>query len=200
MLKIKEAVIVEGRYDKNTLLQCVDCTVIETNGFGIFHDSEKAALIRMISDKQGIIILTDSDNAGFLIRNHLKGLSSVPFKHAYIPDIYGKEKRKKVSSKEGKLGVEGMSAEVIIDALKKAGATFLDETDSFSPRRSAGITKYDFYSLGLSGGTDSSYKRKRLLHRLSLPENMSANAMLEAVNLIFSREEFMGIAKEALEL
>lgn len=187
----------EGRYDKNALLQAVDCTVIETNGFGIFHDKEKAALLRRLAAQRGIIVLTDSDGAGFVIRNHLKGILGKGIRQAYVPDIYGKEKRKSAPSKEGKLGVEGMRPEVLVQALLQAGATLLDE--EASPRQSAGITKADFFTLGLSGGQGSSTARARLLKHLNLPERMTANAMLEAVNLLYSREEFFALAHQSAE-
>lgn len=196
MIKIREVVVVEGRYDKNTLLQAVDCTVIETGGFRIFHDKEKAALLRRLAASRGIIVLTDSDGAGFVIRNHLKGILGKGVRQAYVPDIYGKEKRKSAPSKEGKLGVEGMTPGVLVQALLNAGATVLE--GEASPRQSAGITKADFFALGLSGRPDSSSARARLLKALDLPERMTANAMLEAVNLLYSREEFFSLAQELL--
>lgn len=188
MLKIREVVVVEGRYDKNALLQSVDCVVLETSGFGIFNDSEKAALIRRLAAERGIIVLTDSDSAGFMIRNHMKNIAGSGIKNAYIPDIYGKEKRKKSPSKEGKLGVEGMSPAVLAEALRKAGATFLDE--EASPRQAGGITKADFFSFGLSGTPDSSSRRASVLKALGFPEKMSTNAMLEAVNLLYDKTSF----------
>ena len=157
MVKIKEAIVVEGRYDRNTLSQIVDAAIFETNGFGIFKNKEQMALLRTVAQKRGLIVLTDSDGAGFVIRNHLK--SAIPgayLKHAYIPDIAGKEKRKAAPGKEGKLGVEGMRPEVILEALRACGATFDDETQD-SPRTA--ITKQDFVKMGLSVGTDSSVKR-----------------------------------------
>ena len=188
MLKIREAIIVEGRYDKNTLSQIVDAPILETAGFGIFNDKEQLALLRAVAEKRGLIVLTDSDGAGFVIRRYLRGaIDPARVKHAYIPDIAGKERRKTARSKEGKLGVEGMRPEVLIEALRRAGATVEGET----PRRTVGeITKADFYATGLSGGAGSAEKRKELLRALSLPERMSANAMLEALNALMSREEF----------
>lgn len=188
MVKIKEAIVVEGRYDKNTVSQIVDTTIIETCGFGIFSDKEKIELLRRIARKRGLIILTDSDGAGFVIRGHLKGsLNDVNIKHAYVPDIYGREKRKKIPSKEGKLGVEGMSPEIIIGALKRAGATFEDaEPDKVGVE----ITKGDLYDLGLSGGKNSAEERKKLLKKLNLPEKMSANALLDVLNSLYTRDEF----------
>ena len=160
MVKIREAILVEGRYDKNTLSQIVDAPILETAGFGIFKDKKHLALLRQVAEKRGLIVFTDSDGAGFVIRNHIK--SAIPgkyLKHAYIPDIYGKERRKAVPGKEGKLGVEGMTREVILDALRKCGATFGGEATSAS----GGITKQDLMVLGLSGGANASGKRLALL-------------------------------------
>lgn len=191
MVKIKEAIVVEGRYDRNTLSQIVDATIFETNGFGIFKNKEQMALLRTVAQKRGLIVLTDSDGAGFVIRNHLK--SAIPgayLKHAYIPDIAGKEKRKAAPGKEGKLGVEGMRPEVILEALRACGATFDDETQD-SPRTA--ITKQDFVELGLSGGTDSSVKRLCVQKAMNLPEHMSANALLQAVNLLMTADELRNL-------
>lgn len=191
MVKIKEAIVVEGRYDRNTLSQIVDATIFETNGFGIFKNKEQMALLRTVAQKRGLIVLTDSDGAGFVIRNHLK--SAIPgayLKHAYIPDIAGKEKRKAAPGKEGKLGVEGMRPEVILEALRACGATFDDETQD-SPR--AAITKQDFVELGLSGGTDSSVKRLCVQKAMNLPEHMSANALLQALNLLMTADELRNL-------
>ncbi len=195
MVKIKEAILVEGRYDKNTLSQIVDAPILETSGFGIFKDKKQMNLLRQVAEKRGLIVFTDSDGAGFVIRNHIK--SAIPgkfLKHAYIPDIPGKERRKSAPGKEGKLGVEGMTPEVILHALRKAGATFEGVISSWS----GGITKQDLMALGLSGGKDSSGKRKKLLKALDLPEHMSANAMLQALNLLYSLEELTSIL-EAME-
>lgn len=191
MVKIKEAIVVEGRYDRNTLSQIVDATIFETNGFGIFKSKEQMALLRTVAQKRGLIVLTDSDGAGFVIRNHLK--SAIPgacLKHAYIPDIAGKEKRKAAPGKEGKLGVEGMRPEVILEALRACGATFDDETQD-SPRTA--ITKQDFVELGLSGGTDSSVKRLCVQKAMNLPEHMSANALLQALNLLMTADELRNL-------
>lgn len=191
MVKIKEAIVVEGRYDRNTLSQIVDATIFETNGFGIFKNKEQMTLLRTVAQKRGLIVLTDSDGAGFVIRNHLK--SAIPgayLKHAYIPDIAGKEKRKAAPGKEGKLGVEGMRPEVILEALRACGATFDDETQD-SPR--AAITKQDFVELGLSGWTDSSVKRLCVQKALNLPEHMSANALLQALNLLMTADELRNL-------
>jgi len=186
MVKIQEAIVVEGRYDKNTLLQIVDAPVFQTNGFSIHKDKEQLLLLRRVAEIRGLIILTDSDGAGFVIRNFLKGaIPAHQLKHAYIPDIYGKERRKTVPGKEGKLGVEGMSPEIILEALRKAGATIVGEDAPESNE----ITKQDFVELGLSGGANSSFLRQRLLKELMLPEHMSANAMLQALNLLYSKVE-----------
>lgn len=187
--KIKEVIVVEGRYDKNALKQAVEATVIETRGFGIFNDKERLSLLRRLAEERGLILLTDSDGAGFVIRNFLKG--AVPkerIKHAYIPDVRGKERRKAAPGKEGKLGVEGMPPGVLLEALERAGAVFEDGAAA-APRDR--LTKADFYALGLSGGPDSTQKRKALLKRLALPERMTANALLEAVNLLYGREDFL---------
>ena len=186
-MKVKEVIIVEGKYDKIAVKSAVDAVVFETSGFGIFSDSEKMDLICRLAEKRGIIVLTDSDGAGLVIRNYIKGAVPCGVKQAYIPDIYGKEKRKSGPSGEGKLGVEGMKKSVIIDALKNAGATF-EENDGH--RSGGGITKGDFYFLGLSGKSDSALRRKALLKELSLPENLSANALLDVINLIFGKDEF----------
>ena len=194
MLKIREAIVVEGRYDKNTLAQIVDAPILETKGFGLFKDPKQLELLRSVAKKRGLIVLTDSDGAGFVIRNHIK--SAIPakyLKHAYIPDVAGKEKRKAAPGKEGKLGVEGMSPEVLLAALKNAGATIEGETTA---RGNDQITKQDFVEFGLSGGPNASERRKRLQNRLHLPEHMSANALLQALNLLLSREELAEIARE----
>ncbi len=194
MHKISEVVIVEGRYDKNTLLQCVDCTVIETAGFGLFNNKEKAALLNRLAKTRGIIVLTDSDSAGFLIRNHIKSIVPAGVKHAYIPDIYGREKRKSSPSKEGKLGVEGMSPEIIVNALRKAGATFIGETAEAITKEP--ITKTDFFEFGLTGGIDSNARRAALLKKLELPERMTTNSLLEVVNILYNRADFISVCEE----
>ena len=194
MLKIREAIVVEGRYDKNTLAQIVDAPILETKGFGLFKDPKQLELLRSVAKKRGLIVLTDSDGAGFVIRNHIK--SAIPakyLKHAYIPDVAGKEKRKAAPGKEGKLGVEGMSPEVLLAALKNAGATIEGES---SARGNDQITKQDFVEFALSGGPNASERRKRLENRLHLPEHMSANALLQALNLLLSREELAEIVRE----
>ena len=194
MVKIREAIVVEGRYDKNTLSQVVDAPILETAGFGIFKDRQQMALLRRVAEKRGLIVFTDSDGAGFVIRNHIK--SAIPgkyLKHAYIPDIPGKERRKSAPGREGKLGVEGMTPEVILAALRNAGATIEGEETTSS----GGITKQDLMALGLSGGSNAGEKRKALLTKLNLPEHMSANAMLQALNLLYTREELEQILKES---
>lgn len=193
MVKIKEAILVEGRYDKNTLCQIVDAPILETSGFGIFKDRKQMALLRQVAEKRGLIVFTDSDGAGFVIRNHVK--SAIPakyLKHAYIPDIMGKEKRKAAPGKEGKLGVEGMSREIILEALRRSGATIEGEESSSSHQ----ITKQDLMDLGLSGSADASQKRLALLKKLNLPEHMSPNAMLQALNLLLTLEELENILQE----
>ena len=190
MVKIREAIVVEGRYDKNTLSQIVDAPIFETAGFGIFKDKQQMKLLRRVAELRGLIVFTDSDGAGFVIRNHIK--SAIPgkyLKHAYIPDIMGKERRKAAPGKEGKLGVEGMRPEIILEALRRAGATIEGEDAPASHP----ITKQDLMQLGLSGGADSSAKRLALLRKLDLPEHMSANAMLQALNLLCSLDELKEI-------
>ena len=192
MVKIKEAILVEGRYDKNTLSQIVDAPILETSGFGIFKDKQQMALLRRIAETRGLIVFTDSDGAGFVIRNHIK--SAIPgkyLKHAYIPDIYGKERRKAAPGKEGKLGVEGMTRETILESLRRAGATMEGEEVPASKQ----ITKQDLMELGLSGTADASAKRLKLLKHLHLPERMSPNAMLQALNLLYNIEELTTIVE-----
>ncbi len=187
MRKIREVVVVEGRYDKNTLSQVVDAVILETSGFGIFNDREKRKLLQTLAEKRGLIVLTDSDGAGFLIRNHIKGFVDPSLvKHAYIPDIPGKERRKARASREGKLGVEGMRPQVLLDALTRAGATFEDESNvqTSSPR----ITKADLFALGLSGGAESARKRMELQRELELPERLSADALLDVLNALMDRD------------
>lgn len=182
MIKIREAIVVEGRYDKNTLSQIVDAPILETSGFGIMNDKKQLDLLRRVASTRGLIVFTDSDGAGFVIRNYLKGaIPAEQLKHAYIPDILGKERRKSAPGKEGKLGVEGMRPEIIVDALMRAGATVEGEKATLACGK---ITKQDMVELGLSGGKDSAEKRTKLLKKLDLPEHMSANAMLQAVNLL----------------
>lgn len=186
MIKLKEAVIVEGKYDKIKLSSLVDGLIITTDGFGIFKDREKRELIKTLAKKRGIIILTDSDSAGFLIRSHIKGfVSEGEIKNVFIPDVFGKEKRKSAPSKEGKLGVEGMDRELLENALKKAG--IVEEKTSPNAKK---VLKSDLFEDGISGGADSKAKRTRLLKELGLPERMSANALLETVNALYGFEEY----------
>ena len=193
MVKIKEAIVVEGRYDKNTLSQIVDAPIFETGGFRIFKDKEQMALLRRVAQTRGLIVFTDADGAGFVIRNHLKSAIDARFlKHAYTPDIMGKERRKSAPGKEGKLGVEGMSREIVLNALVKAGATVAgEEAPAAEP-----ITKQDLMALGLSGGPDSSRKRLCLLKKLGLPEHMSANAMLQALSLLYDLEGLKAVLQD----
>lgn len=197
MKKVKEVIVVEGRYDKNALSQVVDATIVTLGGFSVFNDREKLAFLRRLADKQGLIVLTDSDGAGFVIRNYLKGaLPAGKVKQAHIPDIQGKERRKRRAGKEGKLGVEGMRPDVLLEALRKAGATF--EEDAGPAENKTAITKADLVLLGLSGGQDSAAKRQALLKKLDLPEHLTANGLLEALNLLYSPEELSELVKKDL--
>ena len=192
MVKIKEAIVVEGRYDKNTLSQIVDAPIFETSGFGIFKDREQMALLRRVAEMRGLIVFTDADGAGFVIRNHIKSAIPAQFlKHAYTPDVFGKERRKTHAGKEGKLGVEGMNRETILECLHRAGAT-MEENDQVLPHSQ--ITKADLMELGLYG-PGSNEKRTVLIKKLGFPEKMSTNAFLQAVNLLYSPDEL----KETLE-
>ena len=193
MVKIREAIVVEGRYDKNTLSQIVDTAIFETSGFGIFKDNEQMALLRAVAERRGLIVFTDPDGAGFVIRNHIKSAIDNSFlKHAYIPEIMGKERRKATPGKEGLLGVEGVPKELILNALRNAGATFEDGAAPLN----GGITKADFFDLGLSGRPESKAKRDALLAHLGLPHHMSANAMLQALNILYTREELEQILRQ----
>ncbi|MBR1422121.1 MAG: DUF4093 domain-containing protein [Ruminococcus sp.] len=194
-LKIRQAVVVEGKYDKIKLSAVIDAVIIVTNGFGIYKNSETADLIRFYAKNRGIIILTDSDTAGARIRGHIKSI--VPegeIISLYVPEIFGKEKRKTAPSKEGKLGVEGMSVQILRDTFEKAGL-LCDESELHEK-----ITKQDMYELGLSGRADSSAKRRKLCSALSLPENLSAPALLDALNALFDKQKLFdslnGIADE----
>ncbi len=196
MLRIQEAIVVEGRYDKNTLAQIVDTVIVETHGFGIFKDREQLALLRRLAEKRGLIILTDPDGAGFVIRGHLKGaLPPERVKHAYVPGLQGKERRKRQGGKEGVLGVEGMRPEVLEAALRRAGATFLDEDAPLSSARRP-ITKADLFALGLSGGAGAAERRQALLRALELPKHLSPNALLEVLNALYTYEEFCAAFSE----
>ena len=191
MHNVKEVIVVEGRYDKNALSQVVDAVIIETSGFGIFNDAGKRRLLTRMAEAKGLIVLTDSDGAGFMIRNFIKGCVAPELvKHAYIPDIYGKERRKAKASKEGKLGVEGMSPGILLEALVKAGATIDGSCSELNEIR---ISKADMYARGLSGRPGSSELRKKLLEKLDLPERMTADALLDVLNAIMDREEFLAL-------
>ena len=191
MNSVREVIVVEGRYDKNTLSQVVDAVIIETSGFGIFNDDQKQKLLRKMAAARGLIVLTDSDGAGFMIRNFIKGcVDPALVKHAYIPDVAGKEKRKAAPSKEGKLGVEGMCPEILMDALIRAGATI--DGDTPAERRRL-ITKADMYAKGLSGKPESASKRAELIKSLDLPERLTSGGLLDCLNAVMSREEFMAL-------
>lgn len=193
MIKIKEAVIVEGRYDKIKLSSLIDAPIIETNGFRVFSDKEKQNLIKKIADARGILVMTDSDSAGFVIRNFLKGVvDKSKIKHCYIPQIEGKEKRKAQSGKEGLLGVEGVSDDVIIDAIRKSGATIIGENSTAKKE----ITKSDLLYLGLTGTENAQKNRNMLLKRLRLPTYLTTNAMLTALNCLYSLEELKSLLDE----
>ena len=191
MVKIREAIVVEGRYDKNTLAQIVDAPIFETRGFGVMNDRELLNFLRRVAEARGLIVLTDSDGAGFVIRNYLKG--SIPkgrVLQAYIPDVAGKESRKHQAGKEGKLGVEGMRPEVLLESLRRAGATIEDETPGAAKREP--ITKKDLFELHLTGWPDSEDRRNQLKQALGLPKHLSTNGLLEALNVMFERDEFLG--------
>ena len=194
-LRIQEAIVVEGRYDKSALAGVADTLILETAGFGVFKDGERLAFLRRLAAKRGLIVLTDSDGAGFVIRNYLKGaIPREQVKHAYIPDVYGKERRKRAPGREGKLGVEGMSPQVLRQALLRAGATVLDGD---APDRPQGdLTPADLFALGLSGTPDAAARRAELLRRLDLPEHMSAKALLAALNALYTPEELDALLME----
>lgn len=187
MHKVREVILVEGRYDKNKLSQFLDAVILETKGFGIFNERQKLELLRSLAEKRGLIVLTDSDGAGFVIRNFLKGSIDPRFiKHAYIPDMPGKERRKAHPSREGKLGVEGMTPQVLLAALRRAGAT-IDEVEHHAQPE---IKKADLYASGLSGRENSAARRKELMNALDLPEHLSSTALLDVLNALMTREEF----------
>lgn len=194
MVKIRQAIVVEGKYDQNTLSQLVDTTIFQTRGFGVMRDKALLELLRKAARTTGLIIFTDSDGAGFVIRNFLKGaLPKEGVLHAYIPDIPGKEKRKRAPGKEGLLGVEGMTKEILLEALENAGADLGGEAEK---RPGDTITKFDLYTAGLSGRPDSAAKRAAFLEKLRFPAHMSANALLDALNLLYTREEFLALFEE----
>lgn len=191
MIKIKEAVIVEGRYDKIKLSSFIDAPIIETNGFRVFKDKEKQNLIRQIAEKRGILILTDSDSAGFVIRNFLKGVvSNNKIKNAYIPQLLGKEKRKAEKSKEGFLGVEGICEEILVDIIRKSGVKIEGENSEKSRQE---ISKTDFFELGLTGQENSKILREKLLKYLNMPTYLTTNALITAVNCLYSFKELKEI-------
>lgn len=193
MIEIKEAIIVEGRYDIQTLKQCVDTVILQTGGFRIFKDKERLQMIRKIAQKRGILILTDSDGAGLVIRNFLKGaIPTNQVKHAYIPEILGKESRKRHASKAGTLGVEGMSQDVLKNALISAGATILGDEQKAIKQ----LVKADLFALGLSGQSGSEQKRKALLKKLNLPQYLSSNALLDFLNAVSNKDEIFEIIKK----
>ncbi len=194
MVKIRQAIVVEGKYDQNTLSQLVDATIFQTRGFGVMHDKALLELLRKAAKTTGLIIFTDSDGAGFVIRNFLKGaLPKEGVFHAYIPDIPGKEKRKRAPGKEGLLGVEGMTKEILLSALENAGADLGGEA---AKKPGDTITKFDLYTAGLSGKPDSASKRAAFLEKLRFPAHMSANALLDALNLLYTREEFLALFED----
>ena len=194
MVKIRQAIVVEGKYDQNTLSQLVDATIFQTRGFGVMHDKALLELLRKAARTTGLIIFTDSDGAGFVIRNFLKGaLPKEGVLQAYIPDIPGKEKRKRAPGTEGLLGVEGMTKEILLSALENAGADLGGEAEK---RPGDTITKFDLYTAGLSGKPDSASKRAAFLEKLRFPAHMSANALLDALNLLYTREEFLALFED----
>ncbi len=188
MHRVSEVIVVEGRYDKNTLSQVVDAVIIETSGFGVFNNKEKQQLLRTLAEKRGLIVMTDPDGAGLVIRNFVKScVDPSLLKHAYMPEIFGKERRKSRASKEGKLGVEGMSADIIMQALRRCGATI----DGEQAQPSGGISMANLYAAGLAGRPDSAAKRAELLESMSLPRKMTAQAFLPVLNALMSREDFL---------
>ena len=194
MISVRQAIVVEGRYDKNILKQIVDTTIFETGGFGIMHNPELLNLLRLTAEKQGLIILTDPDGAGFVIRNYLRGaLPKQGVLHAYVPDLQGKEPRKRQPGREGLLGVEGMTPEILLKALRDAGA---DLSDSPGPvARGPAITAADLYALGFSGTQGSAARREKAKQVLGLPAHLSSRGFLDAINLLFSKEEFVEFAE-----
>lgn len=188
MHRVYEVIVVEGKYDKNTLSQVVDAVIIETNGFGVFNNREKQQLLHTLAEKRGLIVMTDPDGAGLVIRNFVKScVDPKLLKHAYIPEVFGRERRKSKESREGKLGVEGMSADVIMQALRRCGATI----DGEATAASGGITMADMYAKQLAGKPDSAAKRANFLASMDLPQKMTAQALLPVLNALMSREEFL---------
>ena len=196
MIKIKETIVVEGVYDKIRLESVVDTVIIATNGFAIFKDKEKLAFLRQMADKTGIIVLTDPDAAGFAIRNFVKqGIDKSNIRHAYVPDILGKERRKTAPSKEGKLGVEGMHSDLLCDALRRAGATIFGD-DTPQAQITNPITRMDLYNDGFTGGKDSAERRRKLLCALGLPARMSTNLLCEVINHMTNMETYKSIVEK----
>lgn len=195
MIRIKEAIVVEGRYDKAALAGVVDTVILDTGGFGIFSDREKLELLRRLAKTRGLVVLTDSDGGGFVIRNFLKSaLNDKYVKHAYIPDVYGKEKRKRTRSKEGKLGVEGMPPEVLLESLRRAGVEL--DGANLPEKGEEPFTKAELFALGLSGRPESAALRAWVLERLKLPQRLSANALLDVLNVLVTRAELYTILEE----
>ncbi|HBT64795.1 MAG TPA: DUF4093 domain-containing protein [Ruminococcaceae bacterium] len=189
MIRVREAIVVEGKYDKIKLASVVDALVIETNGFGIFKDRQLMELIRLLARERGLLILTDSDSAGFVIRDYLSGaIPPEQIKHAYIPNLSGKERRKNVPSKEGFLGVEGVDGSTIANAIRNAGATIEDE--SAVPQSQSPLTKMDLYETGLVGREFSATRRRQLLGLLGLPKSLSANRLVAVLNMTMTRKRF----------
>ena len=202
MIKVREVIVVEGKYDTIRLHSVVDALIIETNGFGIFKDKEQLRLLRLLARERGLLVLTDSDSAGFVIRDFLSGtIPASQIKHAYIPEIYGKEKRKTTRSKEGLLGVEGVDGETLAAALRRAGATIEQEqTEKNSPVKADPITKLDLYEAGLTGSPDSAARREELLELLGLPKKLSTNRLLAVLNLTMTREQLGKTIYDLFEL
>ena len=193
MVKIREAILVEGRYDKIKLSSLVDAVIVETNGFSIYKDAQKRAFIKKLAAERGVVILTDSDNAGRQIRSYVAAWLPVEqVRHAYIPDLYGKEKRKAAPSKEGKLGVEGVPADVLLQALRDAGVSEADAAEAQGPQ----CTAADFVALGLSGGPNSAALRRDLLRALGLPENLSTKMLLRWIDSSEKKQRFLSALKK----
>lgn len=195
MYRIKETIIVEGVYDKIKLSRFIDGIIITTHGFSVFKNEKLKTSIKKLAEETGVVILTDSDSAGFQIRNYIKQmLPEDKVLHAYVPDVHGKEKRKTTAGAEGLLGVEGINDDVIIDALKKAGCTL--DGDKESPREGRAVTKADMFRLGLSGGEGSAQKRDALAREIGLPHKISANMLLEVINRLVTYEELCEIMEK----
>ena len=189
-IRLSQAVIVEGKYDKLKLSGILDAFIVETNGFGIFKDKQRLAFIKKLAKERGIIVFTDSDHAGFMIRNYISsGIPKEQITNVYIPDVFGKERRKERPSKEGKLGVEGMSVQALLDALDKANITG-QRVECADP-----VTNYDMYDMGLSGTPDAKSRRNALLKELDLPEFLSTSALLSCINNMMTRDEFIALCK-----